>query len=88
MLRFKQFAGASSELEGAVNDWLAEFEPDIKQMSQTATSDGRVTLCFVFEESFRGQERRLTAEARRGMIEPAVPVGELLDEPLRVDPNQ
>jgi hypothetical protein len=62
VLRFKQFVGRPPELEQMVNEWLAEFEPDVTQMVQTVNSDGSMLLAFLFEESFRGQELRLSSE--------------------------
>jgi hypothetical protein len=64
MLRFKHFSGAGEELERGINLWLDEFEPEVTQMVQTVDSGGVVTIGFLFEESFRGQERRLSEEAR------------------------
>lgn len=62
MLRFKQITGQGQELENAVNGWLEEFEPDVSQMVQTALDDGTVLMSFLFDESFRGQERRLASK--------------------------
>ena len=91
MLRFKQFMGRGLELEQVVNEWLGEFEPDVTQMMQTVDVEGAVTLSFLFEESFRGQERRLseehdTARAAR----PAMPASSIPDRPIRVpeEPGQ
>jgi len=81
--RFKQFVGTGTELETGVNEWLAEFEPDVSQMTQTVSDDGSVTIGFLYEESFRGQERRLSVE--HGMIStPASPPGAELDDAIRV----
>jgi hypothetical protein len=91
MLRFKLFSGSQPQIEEAINTWLAEFEPDVTHMTQTADGDGSVTVSFLFEESFRGQERRLSEE--HGMTraeEPAIPSSEIPDEPLHVpqEPGQ
>src|SRR5438270_892728 len=85
MLRFKQFAGAGPELEVAVNGWLAEYEPEVTTMTQTPLDNGMVVVSFLFEESFRSQELRLSAESQAAAnVEPAFRPGELRDEPLEV----
>lgn len=90
-MRFKHFAGKGSELEEWVNSWLVEFEPDVRLMAQTAASDGTVSVSFLFEESFRGQERRLASE--HGVPEedePPVPADRIPDRPIVVpqEPGQ
>jgi hypothetical protein len=85
MLRFKQFSGSGGELERAVNDWLTQFEPDVRQMSQTVASDGSVSMAFLFEESFRGQEIRLASE--HGVANAtglAAPAAGIPDDPIIV----
>lgn len=83
MLRFKQFVGAGDNLEGQVNGWLEQFEPDVRQMVQT-TDGKRVVISFLFEESFRGQELRLSDEHGRSTVEAAY-VGEMApDRPIPV----
>ncbi len=85
MLRFKLFSGAGPELEQTVNEWLELFEPDVTQMDQTVDESGTVTICLLFEESFRGQERRLSSE--RGMTSPdtsALPPNYPTDIPIPV----
>ncbi|MGH2443054.1 MAG: hypothetical protein ACRDFX_07825 [Chloroflexota bacterium] len=77
MLRFKQFAGPVDEIERAVNSWLNEFEPDVSQMVQTVGESGTIVIGFLFQESFRGQEIRFTAER-----------GERQRPPVKPDPNQ
>lgn len=87
MLRFKHFQGAGSQLERAVNDWLSEFEPDVTQMAQTVGPNGVTIISFVFEESFRGQELRLSSErniAERAAV-PAISADEMRDKPLHVE---
>lgn len=85
MLRFKQFSGSGPELEQAVNSWLAQFEPDVRQMSQTVGSDGSVSMAFLFEESFRGQEIRLASEhGVQNATGPAVPAASIPDRPIIV----
>lgn len=84
MLRFKTFTGTGPELEQKVNAWLAEYEPDITHMVQTVDG-GRVTVSVLFDESFRGQEIRLSEE--RGVANataPAVPADTIPDKPIIV----
>jgi hypothetical protein len=84
MLRFKMFVGNASDVEGAVNNWLAEYEPEITHMAQTADG-GSVVISIVFDESFRAQERRLSEE--RGMSNssgPPVPAESIPDKPIVV----
>ncbi len=86
MLRFKQFSGSGPELERAINTWLEEYEPDVTQMAQTEGRDGRVIISFVFEESFRGQELRLSSErGMSGAPPPVIPPEVMPDEPLKVE---
>lgn len=83
MLRYKHFRGVGNELEAAVNAWLADFEPDVTQMVQTSNPDGTISLSMLFEESFRSQERRLSASY--GVPTPGrAPASTLPDEPLQV----
>lgn len=84
MLRFKYFAGSGADLEGAINDWLREFEPEVTYMTQASHGEN-IVITFLFDESFRGQERRLTAE--RGTAYPTmppVPSDSIPDTPLKV----
>lgn len=85
MLRYKQFSGVGPDLENAINGWLSVFEPDVTQMVQTEARDGTLIISFLFEESFRGQERRLSSEhdlARAAA--PAIPLESIPDEPIQV----
>jgi hypothetical protein len=85
VLRFKQFAGTGEALESSVNQWLQNNEPDITQMVQTVDGRGTVTLSFLFEESFRGQELRYAEESGMATaIEPAVPANTIPDRPVQV----
>ena len=86
MLRFKQFSGSGSDLEQAINAWLEEFEPDITQMTQSDRADGSVSISFIFEESFRGTELRLSSE--RGMSRAATPPASSSPEPIEVEPPE
>jgi hypothetical protein len=86
VLRFKQFSGTGHELEPEINRWLQEYEPDVTQMTQTEGHDGGLIISFIFEESFRGQELRLSAEHRMTQASaPASPLETMPDEPLIVD---
>lgn len=84
MLRFKQFSGSGIEVEAAVNQWLAEFEPDVTKMVQTVAGDGCVSLSFLFEESFRGQELRLATEHGTSNISPSIPASSIPDGPITI----
>lgn len=91
MLRFKLFSGSKLQIEEEINGWLAEFEPDVTHLTQTADKDGSVIISFIFEESFRGQEKRLSAEHHMSRAaEPAIPPDLLPDRPIRVpeEPGQ
>lgn len=82
-VRFKYFSGAGADLEREINGWLEEFEPDVTQVVQTVAPDGALTIGFLFEESFRGQEKRFTLEhgiARDAAIPPAT----MADRPVTV----
>jgi hypothetical protein len=85
MLRFKHFTGSSSDLEQAINEWLEQYEPEVTQMVQSYDGKGALTIGFLFEESFRGQELRLAAKrGMSGATVPAVPPELVPDEPLHV----
>lgn len=85
MLRYKQFSGKGSELEETINRWLEQFEPDVTQMVQTVAEDNSVFISFLFEESFRGQEIRLSAEhGVSSHVAPAIPPEAYPDRPLTV----
>lgn len=85
ILRFKQFSGSGSEFEHAVNAWLEQIEPDVTQMVQTVDDSGRVTIGFLFEESFRGQEFRLASERQvERATRPAMSPSDVPDIPLQV----
>lgn len=83
MLQFKQFSGKGDDLQKKVNSWLEAFEPDITQMVQTADGDS-VVISFLFEESFRGQERRLASNHGVGAEQTAVPAEMVPDKPIKV----
>jgi hypothetical protein len=85
VLRYKYFYGAGAELEGAINSWLAEYEPEVTSMTQTALNDNWVAISFLFEESFRAQELRLEAESGSPHhVAPAILPGAMPDRPLEV----
>ncbi|HCF99947.1 MAG TPA: hypothetical protein DEV93_05330 [Chloroflexi bacterium] len=88
MPRYKQFHGSGSELEKAVNSWLDEFEPDVTQMAQTVDGNGSVVLGFVYEESFRGQERRLDTEHGMSKVKgPSSPEAVMPEDSVQVRIN-
>jgi hypothetical protein len=83
--RYKQFCGSGPDLEAKVNAWLEEFEPDVTLMSQSIQNSGSVTLGFLYDESFRGQERRLDNE--HGMKQAAgaaAPEATMPEDPVQV----
>lgn len=90
MLRFKQFSAVGPDLEQQVNSWLEQFEPDVTQMVQTVDGSGEVTISFLFEESFRGQELRLSSGRGVSGMSPAMPMELMHDEPVgvRAEPSQ
>lgn len=84
MLRFKYFAGNGTQLESQVNAWLETYEPEVTQMSTAVVGDG-VAVSFLFDESFRGQERRLSEQ--RGISandEVQAPERSIPDDPVHV----
>ncbi len=83
MLRFKYFSGNGAQLEGAINGWLETYEPEVTQMSTAVTGDG-VAVSFLFDESFRGQERRLTEERGMPQEEIGAPESNMPDDPVHV----
>jgi hypothetical protein len=55
-------------------------------MTQTAGPDGTVLISFLFEESFRGQELRLSSERGMGRTaEPVLPPEVQSPEPIHVE---
>jgi hypothetical protein len=84
MLRYKQIAGSGQSLEDSVNEWLEQFGPDVTQMVQTQRQDGSLVISFLFEESFRGQELRLSSRSTTRASAPPVPAELFPDDPLRV----
>lgn len=90
MLRFKLFSGEPAVLEADVNTWLDTFEPDVTQMVQTTDSSGRLAIAFLFEESFRGQERRISLERHPRVQQVRPEAVQLPDEPITVpvEPGQ
>jgi hypothetical protein len=88
MPRYKQFHGSGSELERAVNSWLDEYEPDVTQMAQTVDGNGSVVVGFIYEESFRGQERRLDTEHGMAKVKgPSSPEAVMPEDPVHVRVN-
>ena len=87
MLRFKAFTGSDiAELEQQINRWLNRASPDVKTMQQAVTSNGHITISFLFDEGFLAGEQRLTEEAA-AIVEHALKEQPVL-EPLKVDQEQ
>ncbi len=87
MLRFKAFSGANaSEVEGEINKWLMQAEPDVKMMEQSLTDTGALTVSFLYDEGFMASEQRLSVEASE-IVERALHQEPVL-EPIQVDQEQ
>lgn len=65
-VRFRHFTGMGSDLDEAISEWILSGA-DVHFMSHSQMPDGTITVCFVYQEGFAAQERRLTAE--HGMTE-------------------
>lgn len=86
MLRFKHFSGPGEQIERKVNTWLEQYDPDIKQMTQTLDSGGMVLISFLYEEGFHGRELRLADEqGMREATEPVASIEEIPGVPLKVE---
>jgi hypothetical protein len=84
LLRFKQFVGTGVALENSINQWLENNEPDITQMVQTVDGDTTVTISFLYEESFRGQEMRYAEQSgMTGAVEATLPAESIPDKPIQ-----
>lgn len=84
MLRFKYFSGSGAQLEAAINGWLETYEPEVTQMSTAVTGEG-VSVSFLFDESFRGQELRLSEQKGLTMEDDVqAPERILPDDPVHV----
>lgn len=59
-MRFRHFTGLDQELDDDISEWI-QLGADIHFMSHSQQADGRLTVCFVYQEGFAAQERRLTA---------------------------
>jgi hypothetical protein len=84
MMRFKHFVGSGPELDQMINHWLADYEPDVTHVVQSTDGD-TIIVSFLFDESFRSQEQRMSEE--RGMTHatiPAVPSDTIPDKPVIV----
>ncbi len=79
-MRFRHFSGLGSELDEAISEWIQQGA-DIHFMSHSQQPDGTITVCFVYQESFAAQERRLSAE--QGMVETRT--AHLPPEPVHVE---
>ena len=60
-MRFRHFTGMGADLDDQINSWI-QSGADIHFMSHTELADGTITVCFVFQEGFAAQERRMTSE--------------------------
>ena len=65
MLRVKVFSGAmhgedNQRLEDHINGWLADARPAIRQMTQSSIAE-RVVVTFLYEESHRDAQMRVTS---------------------------
>lgn len=60
-MRFRHFSGLGSDLDDEISAWIQQGA-DIHFMSHSQQPDGSLTVCFVYQESFAAQERRLMAE--------------------------
>jgi hypothetical protein len=84
VLRFKYFAGSGAQLEAEINGWLETYEPEVTQMSTAVLGEG-VAVSFLFDESFRGQERRLAEQRGMSMEEEmGAPERNMPDDPVHV----
>jgi len=79
-MRFRHFTGAGPNLDQEISDWIQEGA-DIHFMSHSQLSDGTITVCFIYQEGFAAQERRLTSE--HGLRES--PPAKLRPEPIHVE---
>jgi hypothetical protein len=87
-LRFKHFSGSGPDVERAINQWLEEYNPDITHVAQSA-QDGGILISFLFDESFRGQELRISQERHTlNATVPAVPADSIPDKPLTVSADE
>ncbi len=80
-MRFRHFTGLGEGLDDDINRWLQSESPDVELMSQTQLPDGAITVCFVYQEGFAAQERRMTAEHGLRDSEPS----RLPPEPVHVE---
>lgn len=88
MLRFKHFSGTGPELERDINQWLETYNPDITHVSQSQ-HDGGILITFLFDESFRGQERRISEERQtQNATMPPVPADSIPDTPIPVQSDR
>jgi len=79
-MRFRHFAGHGPELDQEISQWIQEGA-DIHHMSHSQLPDGTLTVCFVYQEGFAAQERRLTSE--HGLREP--PPSKPQPDPVHVE---
>lgn len=59
-MRFRHFTGIGSDLDEQISEWILSGA-DIHFMSHSQMPNGAITVCFVYQEGFAAQERRMTA---------------------------
>ena len=79
-MRFRHFSGLGQDLDDQISQWILQGA-DIHFMSHSQMADGTITVCFVYQEGFAAQERRMTAE--HGLRE-GIPT-KLQPEPVHVE---
>lgn len=79
-MRFRHFTGLGQDLDDEISGWI-QLGADIHFMSHSQLPDGQITVCFVYQEGFAAQERRMTAE--HGLRETAP--AKLTPEPIHVE---
>lgn len=60
-MRFRHFTGQGADLDDQISEWI-QSGADIHFMSHSQLSDGTITVCFVYQEGFAAQERRMIAQ--------------------------
>ncbi|HZT96951.1 MAG TPA: hypothetical protein VFB34_08950 [Chloroflexota bacterium] len=79
-MRFRHFVGMGEELDATISQWIDQGA-DIHLMTHSQLPDGTITVCFIYQEGFAAQERRLSAA--HGQIEaPPIPP---IPDPIHVE---
>ena len=79
-MRFRHFTGHGPELDEEISGWIQDGA-DIHFMSHSQLADGTLTVCFIYQEGFAAQERRLTSEHGLSETPPVKP----LPDPVHVE---